>query len=394
MRVETKRKLVILLILTVSIIGMVGLTKMRPVPPKKPIKDTSLLIDVLELQPMEITFEVRSQGTVRPRTETVLSSEVSGRVISISDKFIAGGVFAAGEILMKIDATDYQVSVDQAEALLKQRQIEFNGAKSLSTKGYRADAELAAAQAALAAAKASLTKAKKNLDRTHIRLPYDGLVKSKNADIGQYVNPGSHLGTTYAIDIVEVRLALTDHDLAFVDLPATGNRNQSASYNAPKVQLSAIQKGKLQQWKAQIIRTEGVVDEKSRVTYVVAQITDPYLLSTEAASENETPLPIGTFVNAVIKGNRVKDLVKVPRTAIRGKNELMFIDKENRLQLRKVTIIRADSKYAYVQQGATAGDRISITAIESPINGMKVRTVDDPLETEQAAVDTQFVQGK
>ena len=148
------------------------------------------------------------------------------------------------------------------------------------------------------------------------------------------------------------------------------------------VTLSAIQKGKIQTWQAQIVRTEGVVDERSRVTYAVATIEDPYGV---LGSGNSLPLPMGTFVKASIQGDQFDNVIRVPRTALRGKNELMFIDNDSQLQIRAVTILRADQNYAYVREGATAGDRITITAIESPINGMKVRTSADVPEAEAVA---------
>ena len=401
MKVKTKRRLVIILILTVSVAAMYGLKTMRPESQKKPVKETAMLIDVLKLESAPVTFKITSQGTVKPRTETILSAEVSGRIISISDKFIPGGIFYKDEVLMEIDPTDYEVAVAQSKALLKQRQIEFDGSKSLRKKGYRAEAEMAAADTALQTAKAALVKATKNLQRTKIRLPYDGMVKAKSSDIGQFMNPGSRLGTTFAVDKAEVRLALTDQDLAFLQLPEAADSAKNISPNEPAVILSATRKGKYQQWKARIVRTEGVIDEKSRVTYAVAQIDDPYRLNIEGNEDiNHTPLLVGTFVKAVIEGNSYSNVIKVPRTAIRGKNELLFVDSNNQLDIRQVNILRADTEHAYILDDETQpGERISVTAIESPINGMKVRTSDDPLIDEKltgsendSASDTQSVQ--
>ena len=173
MKVQHKRKIVSVLIILGAFIGMSVLASMKPEPPKKPIVNKAMFVEVLDLKPTDITFEIKSQGTVRPKTETILSAEVSGRIISISEKFIAGGLFKKNDILMEIDPTDYVVAVAQADAFLKQRQIEYNGSKSLQKKGYRAEAELAASKASLAAAKAALVRAEKNLERTKIRLPYD-----------------------------------------------------------------------------------------------------------------------------------------------------------------------------------------------------------------------------
>ena len=147
--------------------------------------------------------------------------------------------------------------MQQAEALVKQRQIEFDGAKTLRTKGYRAEAEFAAAEAALATAKANLIRAKRDLNRTRIQLPYEGMVRSRSANLGQFVNPGKELGVVFATDTAEVRLPLTDQDLAFVDLPAANEITASgASAEGPVVTLSAVQKGRMTTWIARIVRSE------------------------------------------------------------------------------------------------------------------------------------------
>ena len=347
---------------------------MRPEPPKKEQEVLDPLVEAIELESMTANFVVRSQGTVRPRTETVLSAEVSGTVSRISPKFVAGGVFRAGETLMRIDPTNYEVAVEQAEAIVKQRQIEYDGASKLRAQGYRAEAEYASAAAALASAKAELVRTRRDLEKTYIRLPYEGIVRAKDADLGQFVTPGTRLGVMFATDYAEVRLPLTDLDLAFVDLPDATEITESGSVDGPTVTLSAVQRGQYTEWDATIVRSEGVVDEKSRVTYAVARVVDPYRLHSEGES-----LPVGTFVSASIDGASADNVIRVPRDIVRGSDELIFLDDENKLQIRKVGIVRSDSEFIYINSGAKVGERVVATALETPVNGMSVRTADDEI---------------
>ena len=381
MKRKAKRALLIAGIFVGAAGLSVGLSKMKPPPETKDIPNVAPLVQVLPLIEAPVSFRIASQGTVRPRTETILSAEVSGSIVSISPKFIAGGVFAKGDELLRIDPTNYTVAVDQAEATLTQRQIEYDGALKLRSQGYRAESEYASAAAALATAKADLVKAERNLERTHITLPYDGIVRVKEADLGQYVNPGTRLGVTFATNYAEVRLPLTDEDLAFIDLPDAADISDTGAAEGPLVKLSAMQKGRMAHWQARIVRTEGVVDEKSRVTYAVARVADPYKLGD--ASGEETPLPMGTFVAANIEGATVSNVIRVPRSALRSNNQLMFVDAENRLRIRNVDVVRADAEYAYLRSDALIGDRITTTTLESPINGMKVRTSDDPVDASE-----------
>jgi RND family efflux transporter MFP subunit len=368
-------------ILGAAVAASVLLSATRKEPPKKPVENLAILVEVVELEPVDTRFPVRSQGTVRPRTETVLSAEISGAIVEISPKFVAGGVFDANETLMRIDPTNYTVAVTQAEALLRQRRIEYEGAKKLRSQGYRAESEFASAAAALATAEADVVRAKRNLERTFIRLPYAGLVRSKEADLGQFVNPGTRLGVTFATDHAEVRLPLTDRDLAFVDLPYAAEITVTGESRGPAVVLSADQRGRQVEWPAQVVRSEGVVDESSRVTYAVARIEDPYALDSDFE-----PLPMGTFVTASIEGVALQGLLRVPRHALHGSDQLLFVDSENRLRIRSVNIVRADSEYAYINGGAAAGERVILTALESPINGMPVRTADDSNESRREKV--------
>ena len=365
------RILVGVLILALAVIIAFVMTSMKSEPPKKERVDLDPLVDVIVLEEMTTSFEIHSQGTVRPRTETVLSAEVSGTIVSISPKFVAGGVFRSGEVLLRIDPTNYKVALEQADALVAQRTIEFDGAKKLRSQGYRAESELASATAALAAAKAERVRAQRNLERTSIRLPYEGIVRAKETDLGQFVNTGTRLGVAFATDYAEIRLPLTDLDLAYVDLPGAIDIAESGGANGPAVTLSATQKGKPVEWTARIVRTEGVVDEKSRVTYAVASVVDPYQLNGD-----EDPMPIGTFVAATIHGAVAENIIRVPRRIIRGSNEIVFVDAEDKLNIRNVDIVRSDADYAYISGGAEAGERVVVTVLETAVNGLQVRTTE------------------
>lgn len=360
------RFLVIAAILGFAVLVAIALVSSKPPPEKKAETRTKLLVEAAPVEIVTVDFAVQSQGTLQPRTETALSAEVSGTIVEVTEQFVPGGLFKKGEVLLRIDPTNYTVAVEQAKALLTQRQIEYDGAVKLKESGYQADASVASAAAALASARAGLTRAQRDLQRTYIRLPYDGMVKSKEVDLGQFVNPGTRLGVTFATDYAEVRLPLTDQDLAFVNLPGpTDNAG-------PAVLLQASRKGQPYTWEAQITRTEGVIDEKTRVTYAVARLDDPYGLK-----NGGVPLPVGSFVTAFINGKTLENVMRVPRTVLRGRNELLFVDKDSRLRLRNVDILRTDQDYAYLSGGVVPGEQVVLTAIESPVNGTEVRVDND-----------------
>jgi RND family efflux transporter MFP subunit len=240
---------------------------------------------------------------------------------------------------------------------------------------------VAEAEANVRAAQADLSSARTTLERTRIRAPFDGLLREKRADIGQFVNVGGALGLLAAVDVAEVRLPLTEADLAMVALPSAGV--------AAPVRLFSRAGTSEMQWDAKLVRTEGVFDERTRVTHVVAQVSDPYALATGSTIP---PLKFGSFVEGRLPANVAQPVIRVPRTALRGMDQLLLVDDDDRLRLRTVEIARTDQDQVYVASGLSAGERVITTVIEAPIDGMIVRVLDDAEAARERAPDEPAVQ--
>ena len=105
--------LVIVSILLVSI--MAGIAKSKR-PERREDGAQAMLVETIVAELRSLNFTVRSQGAVKPRTETTLVSEVSGKIVSVSPDFVAGGFFRKGEVLLQIDPSDYRTALKRAEA--------------------------------------------------------------------------------------------------------------------------------------------------------------------------------------------------------------------------------------------------------------------------------------
>ncbi|MEM9530592.1 MAG: efflux RND transporter periplasmic adaptor subunit [Pseudomonadota bacterium] len=351
-------------ILVLAFATAFGLSRLGKAPERKPKELGAPLVDVLDVVPERVRFDVESQGTVEPLTQTTMAAEVAGSIVAMSDQFVAGGTFTQGDVLLRIDPVNYEVTVDRARAALRQRQVEFDGAKKLREQGYRAESELASAEAALAAAKADLVAAERNLERSVVRAPYNGIVRTRTAQLGDYVAPGAQLGVLFSTEAVEVRLPLPDTELPFVSLPLIGD--ELADGGAP-VLLKGSFRGRAATWEARIVRTEGVVDERNRMVFAVARVTDPYRLA--ASPTQATPLPVGTFVEAVIGGVWVDNVVRIPRTLVRSGNQVVFVDKDSRLRFRALDFIRTDSDHVYADGNQLRDRRVLATKLDAPLNG-------------------------
>ena len=342
----------------------------------------AMLVDVIEAQVRSLNFVVISQGNVRPRTETTLVAEVSGKVVSVSPDFVAGGFFRKGDILLQIDPSDYLTALKRAEASLASMQARLADEtarseqalkdwRNLDRSGEPSDLvlrkpQLQDAVANVSAAEADVEKARRDLQRTKITVPYDGLLRQKAVDIGQYVTPGTRLGVSFAIDTAEVRLPLSKHDMAFLKLPSATNTGQVPF---PPTTLISTEAGKVRSWQAEIIRTEGVVDETSRVVFAVAQIVDPYAV---LGKSTQAELMVGTFVSAQIQGIAADNVIVLPRYALQSDNTVLIANDEGELEIRPVTVIRAEPRLVYISEGVAGGEKVVTTTLEAPIPGMKL----------------------
>lgn len=371
-------------LIVLSIVTVVAMTRLAGSkrPDRVDTGQSAVLVDTVEAREQSLNFIVRSQGPVRPRTETTLVAEVSGKVVSVSPDFVAGGFFRAGEVLLEIDPSDFQTAVKRAEAALASRQAQLADEQARSAQALKdwrglgrtgeppplvaREPQLADAQANVMAAQADLDKARRDLQRTRISAPYDGLVRSKRVDVGQFVSAGSQLGVTFAVDRAEIRLPLPSADLAFLNLPASAD---TTSTDFPAVRLQAEVGGQTLSWEARLIRTEGVIDESSRVLYAVAEVDDPYGL---LGQSQQPELRMGTFVRAEIEGRYIEHAVVLPRYVLRNDNTVLVANGERELEIREVTVARAEPQQVYLTDGIKGGELVVTTTLDAPIPGTRL----------------------
>ena len=378
--------LALIMLSIVVVVVMVGIAKGKR-PERKDTATQAMVVDAITARVESLNFAVNSQGAVNPRTQTTLVAEVSGQIVSVSGNFIAGGFFRKGEVLLQIDPSDYETALLSAQAGLAARKAQLADQKArseqamkdwinLGRQGEPSDLtlrkpQLAEAQAAVQAAAAELQRAQRNLERTRIKVPYDGLVRSKAVDIGQFVSPGTPLGTTFAIDYAEIRLPLSSSDMAFLELPSATRLDRA--HRVP-VTLTSETRDDSRQWQAEIVRTEGVVDDRSRVVYAVAEVIDPYGV---LGQSNQPELRMGTFVRASIQGLRADDVVVLPRSVLQSGNTVLVANSSDQLEIRQVEVVRAEPRFIYISDGIEGGERVVTTSLDAPIPGTRLSVVGD-----------------
>ena len=348
--------------------------------PVEELPPPDVIIEILT--PKDFQVQISSNGTTTPLTQTVLTAEVGGEVIYRSKKFAEGASVIEGEILAKIDDTDLQLQYKNALLQLANAEVQYSlqlaeaeVAKEAWDKigdGVASDLtlkkpQLKQAEALLEVAKAQVSSAAKKLNKTEIIAPYAGRIQNVNIDLGTTIIPGQPVGAMYTSSEIEITLAVKDNDLQFLSIPMDG-RKLNPSEQASVV-IESFYKGKTQSWEGKLERVDGVIDPITRMINLIAVFKNDFI-------ETDKPnLPIGLFVEAKIDGITLKNIFEIPINSISKDNEVYIVDKDNQLELRKLTVLKKYSEFVIIKDGLKAGERIVTSKLSTASNGIKVNPV-------------------
>ena len=372
-----------MLVLGMSAAALWAMLKWRRTATPNPVETPIPTLELRALERVNFPISVKSQGTVEAATVIRLIPEVDGMVTAISSSLKKGGVFRKGELLVAIDSRDFELAVTRASAQVASARLRLVtaeaeakvAAQDWQEMGTEKEAsalllrqpQLAEAKSTLAAAQADWEKANLDLERTQIKAPFDGRVRRATVDAGQFVRRGEELASLFGVDRVEVRLPLPLSDLRFLDIPPG-----ESSEDLRRRSILAALKGRFgrreHRWQGQVVRIDGEVDADSRMVAVIAEVKNPY----GAKDGTNPPLKVGMFVEAEIKGRTAKGVYVVPRSLVLENRQALAVDAQSRLRIRELRILRADRQRAVIEGGFEPGDRLCLSAVDVPVDGMKV----------------------
>lgn len=379
--------LVALIIVAGGVFGARYLIKMKTPPGRTDPNNPAPLVEAQRLGKRDIQMIVRGHGTVTPKVKVEIVPEVSGKLVHVHPQFKAGGRIATGEEILRIDPRDYEFAVQQADAAVAEAQVRLDteraeaqvareeweklhpGAEPTSPLVLRLP-QIRRADSSLESAKAQLEIAKLKLERTSISLPFDALVISERADLGQYVVMGQSLGVANGIESVEIEVPLEDEELAWFDVfyNSTSHPPTESSAQFAKAEVKADFAGADHVWEGRVVRTTGQVDTTSRMVSVVVEVKEPF-----DTTGGRPPLLPGIFVEVLIQGKTLSGVVAVPRDAVREGNKVWTVV-DNKLQIVILKMVRSDKEYAYVTSGLDDGAMIVTSSLDVVLDGMDVRT--------------------
>ena len=315
------------------------------------------------------TLDVYAQGEVRPRTDINLTAQVAGQIVSMSSAFVNGGAFEGGDILIRIEDAPYRATAAAARSRLAQEEAEAALARRDYEDLARAEGptELALRIPQLEQARSEYRAAQLDLERTTIRARFKGRVRERIVGLGQFVSPGAQLGRIFSTDAAEIRLPLTDNDLAKLGLPVAFVETRGNP--GPSVVLSASIAGERHEWAARMVRTNGAIDPTTRQISAIAVVDDPY---GRGASTDGAPLAMGLFVDAKIEGSRLDNAIVLPRAALHDRDAVYVIGPDDVIERRKVQVVSSDMGTFTIASGLAAGDRIVTSPLRGAGDGDKV----------------------
>ena len=361
-----------------------SIVKTAPQPERHPKPRQPRLVETIEINVTKQILTIEAWGQVQPVHQITLRSQVNGKIIAVNPELVPGGRFTAQETILRLEPADYALAIRQRQsdlakarvALLLEEGNQVVAKQEFDLLGATINEQekslvlrlpqLRAMKADVDAAAAALQSAKLALARTVIKAPFEATVVRHHVDLGTYVTTTSDLVTIAGTKEYWVELAVPMAQLRWITIPRT-----------PDEPGSAVKLFQENVWGKDNFRTGRVVrlltdlEPNGRMARVLVAIQDPLNLQ-----EQHARLPrvlLGSYLRAEIQGQELARLAKVDRRWIHDQDTVWLMGTDNTLEIRQVTIAYRGQHAVYISEGLETGDRLVVTDISAPTNGMPIR---------------------
>ncbi len=384
-----RRRWVLNLVLSIALIaaGIAGaayISKTAPKARKRPPVKILPLVQVIKVHPDEERILVPAMGTVIAAREIVLESRVAGEIVSIHPEFTVGGYLKKGSEILQIDPQDYKLAltlakarVKDAESKLKILEAEAAAAKdewreiNRNRTGKKINEpspllikkpQLNAAQAMLVAEKADVKMAQLNLARTKISAPFNAIVRAKHVDIGSQVSGQDRLAELVGTDEYWIQASMPVDRLNWIMIPLNSGESGSKVriFYRNGIELSGT-----------VIKLLGELGAEGRMARVLVEVKDP--LGFKSSGKKHPPLLIGEYVRIEIEGQQLKNVYRIPRSALRDNTRIWLVSNDGKLEIRDVETLWRDAQTVLLTDGLQPAEQLIVSDLSKPVNGMQLQ---------------------
>ena len=282
--------------------------------------------------------------------KVVIRSETTGRVTAIDME--ESHPVKKGVVIARIAVDDRQARLDEAKALLAQREIQYSAAKKLAKRGFQSEIKRAEAAANLSAAKANLRKAQIALNNTAIRAPFDGHIQIQSVEVGDYVEPNSEIATAVDLDPIYVKSQVSEREIGAIEMGAIA-------------QITMITG---EQVEGIVSRIAPVANLETRTFEVAVEVPNP-----------EGQIAAGITASLRLPSRQIQSHLVSPALLTlndQGEVGLKIVDENDVVRFVHVSIIE-DAKNGMWVAGLPATARIISVGQEYVTNGQHVNAVED-----------------
>ena len=342
---------------------------------KTEVKQKITIVQAKSFEPVTDVIKITGNGTVKPDKSVNLIPQVAGVITSTSANMKVGAKFKKGDLLFKIDDTEYKLRLETAKSQLASAEVQLiteeenikiakfeweqykkeNPEEEAGLLTLR-EPQYKMALAGINSAEAAVGLSELTLKRTEIRAPFDGVVIVKKVATGQYVAPGQSLAMLYSTEKAEIVIPIKKDEMKWFNKLKKKN----------KVILSSGSGNEETIWNGYVSSIDKELDTQSRMVKLIVNVDNPL--------NGKNPLMFGLFVNAEIITETRENLYKIPRYLV-DENSNVKIIAEGRLKLKEVNILKLNGDIAIIDSGITPKDRIITSRMDVAVDGMNIKEV-------------------
>lgn len=321
------------------------------------------VVSVIEPTSANRPLSVELTGTVGLSTTATIRSEVSSKVVWVSPKFRGGTTIPAGETIVRIDPTDFELRVEAAEAAVAEAEAGVWREKARGEHDARVFANdypglevservrrvpsIARREAQLLKAKVALKAAKQKLERTQISVPFDCQVLNVTVEVGELVGPSTALGTVYRTAALQTEAPVEPRVLEEL---------------APVIGRAALVRVDGTTYRAEVVRVSAAVAPTTRLATVFLSFSDD-------APEDSWPRP-GTFALVSIQGPDAQNVYVLPESAEQDGASVWVVDSGLLRSHSPRTLERSSA--GWIVSAFDAGDGVVVGMISGAREGLAV----------------------